>query len=114
MVRLSEQQMIDCTWNIKGVWKDQGNHGCHGGMAWKVFFWAKSGNTLATSKSYGAYRGQVLKLLRGFLLSYIQRLTCHTSYKDRPFFLPAFCNFWVLPASYDVYMMFVSSFNCQC
>lgn len=58
MVRLSEQQMVDCTWKVRGVWNNSGNHGCHGGMAWKVFFWGRS-NTIATSDSYGSYKGQV-------------------------------------------------------
>ena len=62
MVKLSEQQMVDCTWKVKGVWKDSGNNGCHGGMAWKVLFWAKS-NIIATNDSYGSYKGQVSLLL---------------------------------------------------
>ena len=58
MTRLSEQQMVDCTWKVKGVRKNIGNRGCHGGMAWKVMFWARS-NIIATSESYGPYKGQV-------------------------------------------------------
>ena len=70
LVELSEQQMVDCTWKVKGVWNGQGNRGCHGGTAWKVLYWAKT-NIIATNKSYGPYRGQV----RYFVLIFTDGLT---------------------------------------
>ena len=47
---------MDCTWFAPGVKK--GNNGCLGGWTWKAFSWIKKFG-LATTESYGHYRGQV-------------------------------------------------------
>jgi len=55
-VDLSEQQLLDCTWETPGV--KHGNNGCLGGWTWKAFAWIHKFG-IATAKSYGHYRGQV-------------------------------------------------------
>lgn len=55
LIDLSEQQLIDCTWFTPGV--RNGNNGCLGGWTWKTFAWIKKFG-IATTESYGHYRGQ--------------------------------------------------------
>ncbi|EDO35879.1 predicted protein, partial [Nematostella vectensis] len=55
LLNLAEQQLLDCTWSTPGVY--HGNNGCLGGWTWKAFSWVKKFG-LATTKSYGHYRGQ--------------------------------------------------------
>ena len=57
-MELSEQQLMDCTWKVKGLRGNSGNNGCHGGWAWKALFWGRD-NKLASRESYGPYLGQV-------------------------------------------------------
>ncbi|EDO31352.1 predicted protein, partial [Nematostella vectensis] len=55
LLNLAEQQLLDCTWSTPGVY--HGNNCCLGGWTWKAFSWVKKFG-LATTKSYGHYRGQ--------------------------------------------------------
>ena len=51
MVRLSKQQLVDCSWG-------SGNHGCKGGHYAAALSWVYV-HGISTSKSYGKYLGQV-------------------------------------------------------
>ncbi|EDO31353.1 predicted protein, partial [Nematostella vectensis] len=55
LLNLAEQQLLDCTWSTPGVY--HGNNGCLGCWTWKAFSWVKKFG-IATTKSYGHYRGQ--------------------------------------------------------
>ena len=51
MVRLSKQQLVDCSWG-------SGNHGCKGGHYAAALSWVYV-HGISTAKSYGKYLGQV-------------------------------------------------------
>ncbi|KAM7294260.1 digestive cysteine proteinase 2 [Ixodes scapularis] len=50
LTRLSEQQLVDCSWN-------QGNNGCDGGEDFRAYEYIRA-HGLATDEDYGAYLGQ--------------------------------------------------------
>ncbi|KAH9363327.1 hypothetical protein HPB48_006433 [Haemaphysalis longicornis] len=50
LVRLSEQQLIDCSWN-------SGNNGCDGGEDFRAYEYIRQ-HGLASNEDYGAYIGQ--------------------------------------------------------
>ncbi|KAH7932589.1 hypothetical protein HPB52_024287 [Rhipicephalus sanguineus] len=52
LIRLSEQQLVDCSWN-------NGNNGCDGGEDFRAYEYIRD-HGLASDEDYGAYLGQVV------------------------------------------------------
>ncbi|XP_025016831.1 counting factor associated protein D-like [Tetranychus urticae] len=51
LVRLSEQQLVDCSW-------DQGDNGCDGGEDFRAYAYIKRAGGISLDEDYGAYLGQ--------------------------------------------------------
>ena len=61
-IKLSEQQLVDCTWGF-------GNRGCKGGYPYRAMQWIIKHGGIATAQSYGRYLAQVNVL---FLIIFIR------------------------------------------
>ena len=57
LVKLSSQQIIDCSWGSVG------NHGCKGGHYAAALSWIFT-HGISTDKSYGKYLGQVSNFIK--------------------------------------------------
>ncbi|KAL8220713.1 UNVERIFIED_CONTAM: hypothetical protein K2H54_053094 [Gekko kuhli] len=51
LISLSQQILIDCSWGF-------GNYACDGGEEWQAYEWVLKHGGIATTESYGPYKGQ--------------------------------------------------------
>uniref|UniRef100_A0A8D2JCV4 Uncharacterized protein n=2 Tax=Varanus komodoensis TaxID=61221 RepID=A0A8D2JCV4_VARKO len=51
LIPLSQQILIDCSWGF-------GNYACDGGEEWQAFEWVLKHGGIASTESYGPYKGQ--------------------------------------------------------
>ncbi|XP_060113487.1 digestive cysteine proteinase 2-like [Heteronotia binoei] len=51
LIPLSQQVLIDCSWGF-------GNYACDGGEEWQAYEWVLKHGGIATTESYGPYKGQ--------------------------------------------------------